>query len=361
MYSLDDFFNQGSSKKSEKKDKTENQDSGSYDSNSDEKTNSNNYMISDKLNEDKSVDNIADTYESVDADDNTAENIDFDEKLSKIFNGIELNYDDEFELNVEKSEVLANIEEYDEAIKYLDNALKIKNDIKVFYLKAEYLHELNKDSESLKIIDENVLGINPDYYDGLKLKVLLLCRLNQFDLAEKVFNMAININPIDYEIYQQYADEFDFIGNTDRALEINKKAYSKFPDVLDLLYDRRYYLVNGGYDESLINQLNNKIYDLESKSDEPDYSSGILNIHNDDIELEPENDIGSRGYENNDADNSDENDIYDLDSENNHYDDNENIVDLDYEEELKESNTFEEDELKEKMDKSKTVTLDNFF
>ncbi|MGN1362130.1 MAG: tetratricopeptide repeat protein [Methanobrevibacter sp.] len=281
-------------------------------------------------------------------------------KIDNIFSELNNEFYDNFELNIEKAKVLADIEEYGEAIKFLDLALDIKEDTKVLYIKAKYLHELNDDKESLLIIDK-ILELDDNCFDTLKLKVILLCNLKEYDLADSTFNKAISVNPNDYEIWQQYADIFDSLDNQEKALKINALALKRFPNELDLLYDRRYYLINGGYNESIIDNLNDTINNLESTAEDPNYSSGVVNIEEAELELEPENNIGSKGYEDNDSEVSDDNDIYDLDSENKHYDDEENIVDLDYDKDFESIEDTEENEFKKKSNKTKELTLDSFF
>ena len=294
-------------------------------------------------------------------------------KIYYIFKELEEEYDDEFDLNIEKSKVFADIEKYEEAIVYLDNALKIKSDKKILFLKARYLHELKNDEESLKIVNM-ILDKDPDCYDALKLKVSLLCSLKKYDESEVIFNKATSINPEDMDIWQLYADEFDAISDYDKALEINSNALDLFPDNLDLLYDRRYYLINNDADESTINQLNNKINNQEPDLPE-DYglsSTIILSDMYDDKDNVPITELednqnqslddfivsGPKHLEDSDSESSDDNDIFDIDSEDKHFDDEENVDNLDYDAEAEEDSNDEHIDYKTK---TKEVTLDSFF
>ena len=374
MSNLDNIFNKVSSKKSKKEDTqltfdtnldanspVDGIDSGfgedvnspvdgiDSDVNSSNYNNSINSCSNNSINEDIIIDSTESEFNLKD--------IKLKNKINNIFAELNNEIDDNFELNIEKAKVLADIEEYNEAIKFLDLALDIKEDTKVLYIKAKYLHELKDDKESLLIINK-ILELDNNCFDALKLKVIILCNLKEYGLADSTFNKAISVNPEDYEIWQQYADIFDSLNNQEKALKINDLALKRFPNELDLLYDRRYYLINGGYDESIIDKLNTNINNLESTAEDPNYSSGVINIEEAELELEPENKVGSKGYEDNDSEVSDDNDIYDLDLENKHYDDEENTVDLDYD---KDFEAIEEDEFKKKPNKTKELTLDNFF
>ncbi|OWT33576.1 hypothetical protein BGI41_01740 [Methanobrevibacter sp. 87.7] len=399
MSNLDDIFNKASSKKSKKEDDTQLTFSTNLDDNSSDDNNDLDYVssgdsgsfdcdldsiiVNDSLESNSKEDitsfdnninlnsnNIEDDFGSFDdnldsvSSNNSNESLNKDiklkNKIDKIFVELDSELDDDFQLNIEKAKVLANVEDYDEAIKFLDLSLSIKEDINVLYTKAKYLHELNKDKESLEIINK-ILKLDENCFNALKLKVTLLCNLKEYDLADTTFNKAISVNPEDYEIWQQYADIFDSLNNQEKALKINDLALKKFPNELDLLYDRRYYLINGGYDESEIDDLNNTINTLESTADDPDYSSGVVNIEEAELELEPNITVGSKGYEDNDSKDSDDNDIYDLDSEDKHYDDEENLVDLNYDEDFENVEDTEEEDFKKKLNKTKELTLDNFF
>lgn len=341
-------------------------------------------------NDKKDIDNNTQDIKDIDAyvlnlqDDKKLKN-----KISNIFRELEEEFTDEFDLNLEKSKVFADIEKYHEAIIYLDSALKINNDKKILFLKAEYLHELKEDEKSLKIVNE-ILDSDPDCYEGLKLKVSLLCSLKKYDEADIIFNKATSINPEDSEIWQLYADEFDSISNYDKALKINTTALELFPDNLDLLYDRRYYLLNNNADESLINEVNNQIQNRESNlPDDYGLSSTIIMSEIDEEENKEEIPItevedgenksldsfivsGPKHYEDDDNKSSDDNDIFDIDSEDKHFDDEDNVEDLDYdfeaEEEINEdiddsdsSEEIESDDEDNQKSKTKEVTLDNFF
>ncbi|WP_295722537.1 tetratricopeptide repeat protein [uncultured Methanobrevibacter sp.] len=300
-------------------------------------------------------------------------------KLSNIFNELNCEYHDDFELNVQKSQVLADVEMYLEAISYLNNTLKIKEDLKTQFKKAQYLHELNLNQHALDIV-ENILKDNPESFKALKLKVMLLCSLNRFDDADIIFNKATSIIPEDITIYQEYADEYASIGNYDKALEINTNALDLFSNDLDLLYDRRYYLISNYAPADMIDKINDEIksketIDLEDFALNSEYQSIIEKNHeledkvpnlSSDSELSSTKTFKShpQTYESTDSETSDENDIYDLSNEDRHFDDEENIADLDYEDKIKKVKDEEKELLnkKEKDDKSqKEVTLDNFF
>ncbi|WP_461461294.1 tetratricopeptide repeat protein [Methanobrevibacter sp.] len=301
-------------------------------------------------------------------------------KLSNIFNELNSEYDDAFELNNQKSQVLADVEMYLEAICYLNNALKIKEDMETQFKKAQYLHELNLNQDALNIV-ESILKNNPESFNTLKLKVMLLFSLNRFDDADIIFNKATSIIPEDITIYQEYADEYASIGNYDKALEINTNALDLFSNDLDLLYDRRYYLISNCAPSDVIDEINKEIQsketiDLEDLSinskiyqsleeKDPELMGKVHNLSSD-SESSTTKTFKShpQTYESTDSDASDENDIYDLSSEDMHFDDEENIVDLDYENKIKKDKDDEKEFLdkKDKDDKSqKEVTLDNFF
>lgn len=301
-------------------------------------------------------------------------------KLSNIFNELNSEYDDNFELNIQKSQVLADVEMYLEAICYLNNALKIKEDMETQFKKAQYLHELNLNQDALNIV-ESILKNNPESFNTLKLKVMLLFSLNRFDDADIIFNKATSIIPEDITIYQEYADEYASIGNYDKALEININALDLFSNDLDLLYDRRYYLISNCAPSDVIDEINKEIQskettDLEDlsinskiyqslKEKDPELMEKVHNLSSD-SESSTTKTFKShpQTYESTDSDASDENDIYDLSSEDMHFDDEENIVDLDYENKIEKDKDDEKEFLdkKDKTDKSqKEVTLDNFF
>ncbi len=300
-------------------------------------------------------------------------------KLFNIFNELNSEYDDDFELNIQKSKVLADVEMYLEAICYLNNGLKIREDMKTLFKKAQYLHELNLNQDALNIV-ESILKNNPESFNALKLKVMLLCSLNRFDDADIIFNKASSIIPEDITIYQEYADEYASIGNYDKALEINTNGLDLFSNDLDLLYDRRYYLISNNAPADVIDEINKEIQskettDLEDlsinseiyqslKEKDPELMGKVQNLSSDSESSSTTFKSHPQTYESTDSEASDENDIYDLSSEDMHFDDEENIVDLDYENKIKKDKDDEKEFLdkKDKDDKSqKEVTLDNFF
>ena len=193
MSNLDNIFNKVSSKKSKKEDTqltfdtnldanspVDGIDSGfgedvnspvdgiDSDVNSSNYNNSINSCSNNSINEDSIIDSTESEFNLKD--------IKLKNKINNIFAELNNEIDDNFELNIEKAKVLADIEEYNEAIKFLDLALDIKEDTKLLYIKAKYLHELKDDKESLLIINK-ILELDNNCFDALKLKVIILCSL----------------------------------------------------------------------------------------------------------------------------------------------------------------------------------------
>lgn len=384
MTNLEDVFNQSFKKKDMEDDPIKNPEdyrkiTSHFNHNGENKGNLDNIDMDNTSTDSNKVFNINSTITDEELI-NLQDDLMLKNKLSNIFNELNSEYDEDFELNNQKSQVLADVEMYLEAICYLNNALKIKEDMETQFKKAQYLHELNLNQDALNIV-ESILKDNPESFNTLKLKVMLLCSLNRFDDADITFNKASSITPGDITIYQEYADEYASIGNYDKALEINTNALDLFSNDLDLLYDRRYYLISNCAPADVIDEINKEIQSKETtdiedlsinskiyqslEEKDPELMEKVHNLSSD-SESSTTKKFKShpQTYESTDSDASDENDIYDLSSEDMHFDDEENIVDLDYENKIKKDKDDEKEFLdkKDKTDKSqKEVTLDNFF
>ena len=297
------------------------------------------------------------------------------DKLIKIFDELNEECNDEFELNIHKSQVLADIELYFEAVCYLNNALLLKKDNEALFKKAKYTYELGLKEEALNLTVD-ILDKSPESYEALKFLTILLASLKRYDDADIIFNKARTINPDDMTLYQEYADETASTGNFDKALEINNMALNLFSNDLDLLYDRRYYLITNNAPSDLIDKINNEIQTKEKENlDEinpNDQTDNYINeensslkdeTHNDDFDSDKNNKSPTKKsykthpqkYESLDNENSDENDIYDLASEDRHFDDEENIIDLEYDDkEEKDTDILNDNK------NSKEMTLDKW-
>lgn len=386
MTNLEDIFNQSFKKKDNKDSPMQNSEDNHktishFNHNGENKEDLDNINIDADTNSTNS-NNVLDINSTITDEEliNLQDDLMLKNKLSNIFNELNSEYDEDFELNIQKSQVLADVEMYLEAICYLNNGLKIREDMETQFKKAQYLHELNFNQDALNIV-ESILKNNPESFNTLKLKVMLLCSLNRFNDADITFNKASSITPGDITIYQEYADEYASIGNYDKALEINTNALDLFSNDLDLLYDRRYYLISNCAPADVIDEINKEIQlkettDFEDlsinseiyqslKEKDPELMGKVQNLSFDSESATTKKfKSHPQTYESTDSDASDENDIYDLSSEDMHFDDEENIVDLDYENKIKKDKDDEKEFLdkKDKTDKSqKEVTLDNFF
>ena len=302
------------------------------------------------------------------------------DKLIKIFDELNEECNDEFELNIHKSQVLANSELYFEAVCYLNNALLLKKDNEALFKKAKYTYELGLNEEALNLT-VGILDKSPESYDPLKFLTILLASLKRYDDADIIFNKARTINPDDITLYQEYADETASTGNFDKALEINNMALNLFSNHLDLLYDRRYYLITINAPSDLIDKINNEIQAKEKENlDEinpNDQTEHYLNeensslndeIQGNDFDSDTNNEsptkksykIHPQKYESLDNENSDENDIYDLASEDRHFDDEENIIDLEYDDKEDKKDTDILNNKQNSNKNSKEMSLDKW-
>ncbi len=269
MSNLDDIFNKSAIKKDNEdnpmKNPEDNQKTTSHFNHNPENKEDLDNIDMDMENNSTDSNNVLDINSTITDEEliNLQNDLKLKNKLSNIFNELNSEYDDDFELNIQKSQVLADVEMYLEAIGYLNNGLKIKEDLETQFKEAQYLHELNLNQNALDIID-GILKNNPESFNALKLKVILLCSLNRYDDADIIFNEATSIIPEDITIWQEYADEFASIGNYDKALEINTNALDLFSNDLDLLYDRRYYLISNNAPVDVIDDINNEIQSKET-------------------------------------------------------------------------------------------------
>ena len=208
-----------------------------------------------------------------------------------------------------KSECLANLEQYEDAIETIDEALIIdENNAEFLQLKSSYLGDLGNYDESLNCIDK-AIELDSDDDENLRVKAITYFKMENYDEAFKYINLFIDRDPEDvdrliskikfyihlddYENVEKYFEIAENIQEDNLELLFTKTLYYldqfelekandyvdkclKIEPQSDLLAELKLSIVRELDDSDLLDDALNTLNDLN-----PDFLRSILNKYND--------------------------------------------------------------------------------
>ena len=124
----------------------------------------------------------------------------------------------------------AKAREFDAALKYFDEAIKLNNKNKWFYVnKATVLAETNQIEEALQTV-EKLISEFPNWSIGYNLKAAFLNDLNQQNEALKAYELGIIAEPKSAQILTNRGDLYIQISKEKEAIADYKMALEIQPD-----------------------------------------------------------------------------------------------------------------------------------
>ena len=115
------------------------------------------------------------------------------------------------------------IDEYDKAIHYLDNSIKINSKFQDAYNnRGIALTKKNKYEDSIRDYD-NAINLKKDFFDAYLNKGISLNKINQPIKAIECFNLCVKLKPNDSKIYYNLGNVYRNLKNYEKAV----KSYSK--------------------------------------------------------------------------------------------------------------------------------------
>lgn len=124
----------------------------------------------------------------------------------------------------------AKASDFPTAIKYFEEALKLNEKNKWFYVnKASVLAETNQIEEALNTA-EKLISLFPNWSIGYNLKAAFLTDLNQQNEALKAYELAIMAEPKSAQILTNRGDLYVQISKENEAIADYKKALELQPD-----------------------------------------------------------------------------------------------------------------------------------
>jgi tetratricopeptide (TPR) repeat protein len=115
------------------------------------------------------------------------------------------------------------LENYNEAIHYFDQAIAGKPYYSYYYNKSESLMNLNKKEEALKVIDEGLVG-NPDNAELYFKKAQIYNSLRQKEKANVELKHAYKIDPTDTDIVLNMGVMYEHDNQMDMAIKMYKRC-----------------------------------------------------------------------------------------------------------------------------------------
>lgn len=114
---------------------------------------------------------------------------------------------------------LYHLEKYEEAMKDIDSALKIKpDDLSLWEYKHLFLCNLKKFEDAIKCLNQ-ALKIRPDNWECLRSKGICLDYLRKYDEAIECYDQALKINPNDYSSLSCKGSSLNELGLYKEAIE----------------------------------------------------------------------------------------------------------------------------------------------